>query len=355
MIANKLAPNAMRKPLLIVLVSLLASNMVVALEMSLFSDDHEKLDLEIITDIPALINDKSEDPEYMSAIVRYLSPDDEINRLPIKVKARGGTRRLTGLCEFPPLKLNFKKKSVAHTIFEGHDKLKLVVQCQPEETYRDYLLEEYLLYRTYNVITEASYRVRLVNLTVRDISDPKYVINMPGFIIEDDETLATRLNYNKFDGPVHSQDSLQQLAMNSMALFQYMIGNTDWYIRSKHNTDVFEASDNALIPVPFDFDAAGVINTVYAKPSVNIPITDVKTRFFKGYCTDSQSFAQAVSVFRDKKNEIYALYNNFVSLPRRVIKKSLSYYDGFYQIIDDPLNGQYGVYSFCDDMKVFSF
>ena len=64
-----------------------------------------------------------------------------------------------------------------------------------------------------------------------------------------------------------------------------MIGNTDWYINTNHNIDVFQDKvTGALIPVAFDFDFAGVINTPYATPSKQIPIVQVRQRYFKGSC-----------------------------------------------------------------------
>jgi hypothetical protein len=326
-----------------------------AKQQPLFDDQNETLNLELTTDINALIHDKSEEPEYINAYLRYFSPDNEIFEFSMKVRPRGGTRRLSGYCEIPPLKFNFKKKSTTHTVFEGQDKLKFVAQCRQTEEYRQYLLEEYLLYKTYNIITEESYKVRLVNLTIIDANDPKYKIRMPGFFIEDDEGLAARLGAKIHSERVYSQDSCEQTSMNRLALFQYMIGNTDWYVRTSHNTDVFERADQALIPVPFDFDAAGVIDAIYAKPSEMIPIKNVRKRFYKGYCTDMESFHETVNLFREKKGDIYALYRSFDPLPGWILKRSLKYYDKFFQIIDDQVSINSGYFSFCEDMKTPNF
>lgn len=128
-----------------------------------------------------------------------------------------------------------------------------------------------------------------------------------------------------------------------------MIGNTDWYVNTRHNTDVFQnKSSEALIPVPFDFDLAGVISTLYAMPSKEIPINEVKERYFKGSCRDQEPFYETIALFNSKKEEIYSLYNSFEFLPNYVIKKSLRYYSKFYKIINNPdqvaslLNGACG-------------
>ncbi len=307
-----------------------------AKDLPLFQSD-EPLELTLEADVIALINDKSDEPEYSPARIIHHQEDYKIDVLEIKVKARGHTRRNSDLCDFPPLKFNFKKKSVNNTVFEGQDKLKLVAQCRQQEEFDNYVLEEYLLYKTYNIITEESYKVRLVNITIIDNKLRIPEIQMMGFLIEDDKALAKRLDAKSFKELIYSQDTCTDFSVDRFAMFQFMVGNTDWYINTKHNTDIFKyKTNNSFIPVPYDFDAAGVIKTIYAKPSNQIPITDVRQRYFKGSCRDFGAYAPTIKLFHEKRDEIYALYSSFEYLPKYVIKKSLKYYDKFYIIINDP-------------------
>ena len=46
----------------------------------------------------------------------------------IKMRLRGNSRRR--VCDFPPLRINFKVDDTAQSIFEGQDKLKLVTHCR---------------------------------------------------------------------------------------------------------------------------------------------------------------------------------------------------------------------------------
>lgn len=299
--------------------------------------DKEPIKLTLVTDVLALENDKSEDPEYIGGMLLHHYSDYKFDAFDLKVKARGNTRRVSGLCDFPPLKFNFKKNQLKNTIFDGVDKLKFVSQCRQEEGFRDYLLEEYLLYNTYGIITEKSYKTRLVIIEIKDFQLRVPTISMTGFFIEDEKSLAKRIGAKEFEGRVYSQDSCDIETIDVLAMFQFMIGNTDWYVNTKHNIDVFEKKDDkSLIPVPFDFDFAGVINTPYAVPSKQIPITRVTQRYFKGSCQDQQTFYPVIELFNEKKDEIYALYDSFGLLPGAVVKKSLRYYNKFYKIINDP-------------------
>ncbi len=329
------------------------NSQAIAKESPLFQKK-EPMQLTLITDMVAIEEDKSAEPEYISATLIEHLPANQIIMLDIKVKTRGKTRRLTDLCDFPPLKFNFKKGQVKNSDFEGQDKLKFVSQCRQEETFRNYVLEEYLLYQTYNILSEESYKTRLVNITIKDIKLRVPTISMTGFLIEDDESLAKRMHAKPYNEILHSQDSCEESALDKLSMFQYMIGNTDWYINTKHNTDIFESKENgALIPVPFDFDFAGVINTYYAKPSKEIPISHVRQRYFKGSCRDLQAYDPTLELFNSKKNEIFALYNSFEYLPKWAIKKSLRYYTKFYKIINDPESAEVSFYSACNSPYSF--
>ncbi|NJN25220.1 MAG: hypothetical protein HC819_04200 [Cyclobacteriaceae bacterium] len=317
-------------------------------DMPLFQSQ-EPLELTLVADIVAIRSDKSDDPEYTPAMLLQHF-DTYINKgFDIKIKARGNTRRLSGLCDFPPLKFNFKKGQVKNTVFEGQDKLKFVSQCRQEESFQNYVLEEYLLYQTYHIITPVSYRTRLVNITIKDYKLRVPTITMTGFLIEDDESLAKRIDARPYEQKLFSQDSCESTAVDRLSMFQYMIGNTDYYIHTLHNTDIFELKHSGeLIPVPFDFDFAGVINTPYASPSRQIPITQVRQRYFKGSCRDEQAYNPILELFNSKKAEIFALYNRFDYLPKTVIKKSLRYYGKFYKIINDPESVEESFYSVCN-------
>lgn len=331
---------------------------IICSNINLFAQDYplfnskEPLQLSLVADVLSLIEDKSEEPVYAAALLINYLPDNEIRAFEIKVKARGNTRRLAGLCDFPPLKFNFKKSTVKNTVFEGQDKLKFVSQCQQNDEYKNYVLEEYLLYKTYNIVTKESYKVRLVNITIKDKKLRVPTIEMTGFLIEDDEILAKRTGSKSFEEIIYNQDTCDGVSVDRLALFQFMIGNTDWYINTKHNIDIFEDKrDGYFIPVPYDFDYAGVINTNYAIPSKQISITKVKQRFYKGSCRDIEAFIPTIVLFNEKMEEIYSLYHSFKYLPKYTINKSLRYYTKFYKIINSPEQIDSLLYEVCDSVS----
>ncbi len=299
-------------------------------------ESEQPLKLALQADLTVLQNDISDDPEYIAGkLIEYL-PSNTIHMFEVKVKPRGKTRRLTGLCEFPPLKINFKKPQITNTTFEGNDKVKLVLQCREDQDFNNYVFEEYLIYKTYNLITDESYRVRLITLTIKDTGYNSPDLTMDGFIIEDDDTFAKRTNTKVYEKAVYHQDSCETASIDRMAMFQYMVGNTDWYVNTRHNISVFQRKEGgSLIAVPYDFDFAGVINTVYATTSKEIPITKVTDRYYKGSCRGPQSMEATVKLFNEKRADIIKLYEDFNLVPDYVTKKGVKYYAKFYKIIND--------------------
>ncbi len=94
-------------------------------------ESEEPLKLTLIIDVKTVKNDNSDDPQYSAGKLTLHKASGDTN-FDIQVKARGHSRRLYNICSFPPIKLNFKKKKVANTIFDGQNKLKLVTHCNSQ-------------------------------------------------------------------------------------------------------------------------------------------------------------------------------------------------------------------------------
>jgi hypothetical protein len=307
----------------------------------LFSSS-EPLELILEMDMQKVLNDRSEEPEYNAALLIQKLPEKKIRTYNIKVKARGNTRRIKNICEFPPLKLNFRKGDTDNTDFQGQDKVKMVTHCQNNYEFENYAVLEYLAYKTYNALTDNSYNVRLVKVLYRDIRRNYPDIEKSGFLIEDDDMMAHRLGGVISEKKIWSPDSCNQESVDLFSMFQFMIGNTDWWIHRRHNVDIVAVENKGLIPVPFDFDYAGIINTPYAIPSPALPITQVRERFFKGSCKTTESYQAVINEFNKNKNEILGVVKETDFLSNRVKKSTANYIETFYNIINDPDRlGQY--------------
>jgi len=304
-----------------------------------------KITLEM--DIKGVIKDNIQKDYHQASLISYQENGDS-SSYNIKVKVRGHTRSLPMLCKFPPLRLNFKKEQVKGTIFSGLDKIKLVTHCDKGKYYNKYGLREFLIYKMYNQLTENGFRVRLARITYLDSAKKMKPIERFGFLIEDENMMAKRNNFEIVERKLSHQDACDGYSINLFTVFQYMIGNTDWSIPNNHNIKIM-ANNSMLrpIPVPYDFDYSGVVNTRYAIPPEHLPIDDVRQRNFRGFCREDSVYAKIFELFNQRQEQIYNVIKEFKYLNDKEINAIIKYLDEFYKTINDPKKARAKITNAC--------
>lgn len=284
--------------------------------------------------------DNSERP-YFDGTWRYTDADGVEVELQVGIRARGNFRREN--CRHVPLRLNFKKSEVKGTLFAGQDKIKLVGPCGSGKRYQDWLMLEYLGYRAYALLTDRHFRTRLLELTYSDSDGGKPRTSL-AFIVESDEDTARRLESTLVEESV-SPSRLDAGQSALVEVYQFFIGNND-YSTSRappgrsccHNARLLDDGqpDTGLIPVPYDFDHAGIVNAGYARPPDNVPTKSVTDRYFTGLCKpDEQVWEDAFESFRREREAIITLFSE-AQLSSRSRRDALRYIERFFGIIDDP-------------------
>jgi hypothetical protein len=295
----------------------------------------EPLTLTFTVNFRQLRRDKGENSPWRSATLSYADSSGQTVTVPLKVRTRGIWRLKN--CDMPPIRLNFVKEDAKHTIFAKLDKPKLVTHCRDSGEYEQWLLEEFQLYRVYNTLTPYSHRVRLARIAYVDSGSSKPVATRYGFIAEDREELGSRVGAMPIEQKGAGANDLDQRETALFALFQYLIGNTDWSISGLHNVELF-GIDTSVVPIAYDFDFSGAIATRYATPDSRLPIKRVRERLYRGYCVTGDPYPGLFELFRARKDSIYALYrDNLGKLlePDRA-KETLEYFDEFFATIADP-------------------
>lgn len=300
----------------------------------LFSS-HELIRFTLKGNLHTTLCDIGDDNEEHQALLEYPDGGDTV-RLNIKIETRGHFRRDPENCYFPPVKLNFKKKQVEGTWFEGLDKVKLVTHCRPKSArFQNYVLEEYLIYRHYNIITDTSFRVRLAMISYED-QEGKRSEESYAFFIESDDAFEDRFDADEIKEKYMLQDDTQKDHITKLAVFQYMIGNTDWAVTTLHNIKLFVIGHGERpFAIPYDFDWSGLINTVYARPLPRFGTESVSERVYRGYCRSLETYQQYFAFYDEKKEDIYNLYQNFELLKNKERKRIIKYLDDFYDVIHD--------------------
>lgn len=231
---------------------------------------------------------------------------------PVRVKARGIYRRDN--CTVPPFWLNIRYSGIEADELKDIRKMKMVIRCRSAQQYSDYVLREYLVYRIYNLISPYSFKTRLVRLRFIDTGRKNKMTESWAFLIEPNDLLAARLMARVVKSNMLSMRTVNRDIMDQVAMFQYMIGNGDYSVTGRHNLKILALSSTGpvgFIPVPYDFDYTGLVNTHYAIPGETLGIESVRERYFLGPCRSEMSHMATISgleVFREK---IFELINEF--------------------------------------------
>lgn len=323
--------NPLKKSIYLLTILFFANSLSAAKVDSLFVSD-EVIKIELRSDFTAIQKDRSENPEYHDCELIYYSPDGKDVKLSVKIMARGNFRRDPKHCDFPPLFVNFKKSEVKHTIFENQNRLKLVTHCIYEED----LIEEYLLYKIYNLITDLSLQVRLARITYFDTALDKKLFIKYSFFIEDKDHAAERNNAiekDRFLTPfVLNQENYKRLSF-----FEYMIGNKDWYVSSRKNIIIMQPSDTTQPPcaVPYDFDFSGFVNASYTKPKGISEDLLVERRVWKGICYTLSEIQEVGKYYQNLRPAFEAVIKRQKLISMYDKTQLLDYISQFCKIIND--------------------
>ena len=247
---------------------------------TLFSSE-EVVRMELRTDFTSIQEDRVGKPQNHDGELTYFNADGSSVKLSVSVSVRGNFRKNPVNCGFPPLMIDFRKSEVSNTIFSGQGKLKLVTPCQGEED----VIDEYTIYKLYNQVTDLSLKVRLARISYHDTGNDRHIFERYSYFLEDKDHAAER------NGLVEKDFFLTPFALEKenfmkLSVFQYMIGNKDWFVTSRHNIIIMQQADSTKPPyaVPYDFDFSGFVNAAYTNPPQGPENLLIDRRVFKGLC-----------------------------------------------------------------------
>ena len=312
-----------------------------AVEAAPLFESHDILEVRIEAPFRTLAKVRS-DEEYLDGALSYTGADGKQYSFDLKVRARGRYRRQKTTCDFPPVRLNFRTQQLEGSEFEGQDKLKLVSYCKKRTRFEQLVLREYLAYRILQVLTDRSFGVRLLHITYVDTDRDGELLTKYGFIIEDEDDVGERIGLTSLETTGLDYDDLDARHANLISMYQYLIGNTDFsLIRGPadddccHNSVPF--SDGQLVtPVPYDFDFSGLVNAPYAEPNPRFKIRSVRTRVYRGRCSNNSVLPNTIEHIAGRKAVIYALLDDTPDLDKKNRAEVTRYLDSFFAEVGDP-------------------
>ncbi len=249
----------------------------------------------------------------------------------VRIKARGEFRKST--CHFSPFWLNIRKAEIENEYLQDVKKMKVVTRCKTGDEYDDYILLEYLAYKIYSLLSPVSFRVRLIKMKYVDTGRKNKVTQSWAFLIEPEAMLAERI-----DGLVIKNDELGMAFMRreeilQAALFQYMIGNSDYSVTGRHNMKILGLpgfGTEGYTTVPYDFDYAGLVNASYAIPGESLGIISVTDRYYLGPCREEAEYLAAIKHLEDHREEILELVQTFPHLSDKARKRAIGYIESYF-------------------------
>jgi hypothetical protein len=322
--------------------SLVAAGLLVlaaapAHSQALFKDD-APLTATITTNLRDLMKERdSTDLPWFGAELSYTKPDGTVQKVPVELRARGHFRRQARNCAFPPLYIRAGRTARENTILQGNPRLKITTPCRPASSdYQQYILLEYLTYRTYAVINKVHHRTRLANITYQDSTDRVKPITVMAFFLEIEDEVADEhgLTLSEQTGALFRDVVPEDL--HRLSLFEFWIGNTDWSLAALHNVSLFRNPGGDYVPIAYDFDWSGAVNARYSFPSAQLGIRTVRERLHRGPCLTAEEWAPTIAEYQAKRAAVDSVWAQPIDgLDAKKRADSKAYLDQLWPILSD--------------------
>jgi len=278
------------------------------------------------------------DSTYIKSQISYLDNFGHKKDMDAELRARGHYRR--SHCYYVPLWLKTDKEVTKGSAFEMDKKLKIVLPCLKSKKSNDDVVKEYLAYKIYETLSPYYFESKLVPIDLEEQLNNKTIDHeLMGILIQDDDQLAAAYHGKIIKRNIHPQ-SQDPVCSARNALFQFMIGNTDYSTAYQHNEKIFYIDDK-IVPVPYDFDMSGLVNPSYAVVSVvnnnELPITKVTDRLYRGFARDEQILEQVRQEFIVHEGQVFNVIDQYQTLftDPKEFAEARKFISEFYEVIKD--------------------
>lgn len=238
-----------------------------------------------------------------------------------------------------PILVKYQEGKSREQIPRRPNKIKIVTHCKDSKQYEQYVIKEYLTYKIYNEISPYSFKVRLIRMKYIDTGRKNKETVSWVFMIEPEDIMAERLDAVAVKSDKLGRRHTDTLTMDIMAFFLYIIGNSDYSIAGRHNVKLIKVNDfhrPLPIPVPYDFDYAGLVNAIYAIPGENLGLTSVTQRYYLGPCRDDHHYLTAIDQIQKNKDRILEIVKSSPYLDEKMRKEMIKYLDNYFSVAEKP-------------------
>ena len=308
-------------------------------------DSHEPLSLTLEAPFSELFQEENRD----STVAATLALENG-HQLPVSLTTYGRSRLRE--CDFLPLKIKIDPQAAAGTPFDGAGTLRVVTHCRAVPNIEPHMLVEYLAYRSYALLTDVALRVRLVRFRYRQGKGRD--LEAYGFFREDVDRAAKRLGKKRLEVESVQLGQLEPRQTALVAVFQYMIANTDWSAlkgpageRCCHNAAILGAEAEPYLLLAYDFDQSGLVNPPYAAPDDRLGLKRVTQRRYRGFCDHNDELGAVIDLFNERRADVEGLFRD-PSLPHAAARTTAwRFVNRFYLEINEPKKLSKRVVAWC--------
>lgn len=313
--------------------------------------DAAPLALQLTLDFDAICLDPTvSDCVDTPATLSYRAEDGTEHKFDILLRTRGRGSERTSACAFPSFFIRFPPEQTHGTLFAGESSVPFTTHCfHHSKLYQAYSILEYLAYRLYNLVTENSLKVRLARVSYRRAGS-KRTFTRYGFFTEHFEGMAERIGAEIWETEQLDPRRTDAVELAMLSVFQYMIGNLDWSVIRPHNIVLFRKSGGAILPVAFDFDYSGLVDTEYAVPPDYLRIRTVRTRRYRGFCRPDTDWDAVFNGFLAQREGALRLIGGLPELSRARRIRARSYLTSFFRILESERERQKSIVTACRPM-----
>jgi hypothetical protein len=136
-----------------------------------------------------------------------------------------------------------------------------------------------------------------------------------------------------------------------------MIGNLDWSAQTPapgreccHNAKLLGArtdSASGLVPVPYDFDQAGIVDVPYAVVPSQYRLRSVRERRYRGYCLHEAQTLAAAAQARTSRALLERAVTDVPGMDADVRRDALRYLAQFFEDIETPRTISHRLFQHC--------
>ncbi len=135
-----------------------------------------------------------------------------------------------------------------------------------------------------------------------------------------------------------------------------MIANLDWSAISGpdkdkccHNAKLIgqDPINDPVYPIPYDFDAAGLINAPYATPPDKLGVRKVTQRLYRGFCVHNDTMEESRQRFLKNEQALLVVVSDEPLLNSGTRKKALKFLEDFFDTLKDDRGFQKKIIAKC--------